>query len=78
VSIQWYRNGSLVTGATAKTLSWTALAEANLGMYEVVLSTPDWTWALEPVEIQFNSEGLATVGARNKLSDSVNAALIGQ
>ena len=76
--MKWHRNGQLIAGANQKCLPLTNLTVADLGSYEVELSTADWTWTLKPVEIQFNSEGLTTVGARNKLVDSVGAALIGQ
>ena len=78
INIRWYRNGQLITGANQKCLQWTSLKLADLGSYEVELYTSDWTWTQPAVEIQFNSEGLNTVGARNKLADSVGSALIGQ
>lgn len=78
VKVQWYRNDQPIAGATQKCLQWTALTVADLGRYEVELSTPDWTWTLRPAEIQFNSEGLASVGARGKLSDSISSSLVGR
>ena len=77
LDIQWYHNGQPIAGANQSCLQWTQLTVADLGTYQVSLSSTAWTWYLDPVEIQFNSEGLNTVAARNKLFDSNNAALIG-
>ena len=38
--------------------------------------SPEWIFWLKPWEIQFNSEGVATAGARNKLYDAVNSGLL--
>jgi hypothetical protein len=78
LTIQWYLNGQPIPGANQNCLQWSQLTVADLGTYQVSLSSPDWTWSLSPVEIQFNTEGLTTVAARNKLFDSINSALIGK
>ena len=77
LTIQWYHNGEPIPGATQNCLQWSQLTVADLGTYQVSLSSPDWTWSLQPAEIQFNTEGLSAVAARNKLFDSVNSPLIG-
>lgn len=77
LTVQWHHNGQPILGATQNCLQWSQLAVGDLGEYQVSLSTPDWTWYLDPVEIQFNSEGLTTVAARNKLLKSIDSALIG-
>lgn len=78
LTVQWYHNGLAMPGATNQTsvtagtkttLSWSQLTEADLGVYQVALSSPLWTWFLNPAEIQFNSQGIPTAGARNKFSD---------
>ncbi len=76
LAIQWYRNGELIPGANQTCLQWSQLTEADLGTYQVVLISPEWTFFLKPWEIQFNSEGIATAGARNKLFDAVNSGLL--
>lgn len=67
LTIQWYRNGLVIPGANQTSLNWAQLTEADLGIYHVALSSPTWTWYLKPAEIQFNSQGITTAGARNKL-----------
>lgn len=76
LAIQWYRNGQAIPGANQMCLQWAQLTEADLGTYQVVIVSPEWTFFLKPWEIQFNSEGLATTGARNKLFDAVNSGLL--
>lgn len=78
VTIQWYHNDQPIPGANQPCLQWTQLTVADLGKYQVVFSSPNWTWELKPVEIQFNSEGLTTVAARNKLVYSINSSLVGK
>lgn len=79
VTIQWYHNGLPISGATQKTLQWTQLKLTDLGSYQACLtSANNWVLNLAPVEIQFNSEGLSSVSARNKLTDAVNSGLVGQ
>ena len=77
VTVQWYHNGLAIPGATNQTstapglrtsLSWSQLTVADLGSYQVALTSSYWTKFLDPVEIQFNSQGIATAGARHKLS----------
>ena len=77
LTIQWYHNGEPILGATQNCLQWSQLTVADVGSYEVALTSADWTWFLEPVEIQFNSERLTNVAARKKLFDSIYSALIG-
>jgi hypothetical protein len=77
-SIQWYRNGLPLAGATNKFLQWPQLALADLGTYQPVLTSAQWVYQLNPVEIQFNTEGLSKVAARKKLADAVGTGLIGQ
>jgi hypothetical protein len=77
MTVQWYHNGVAIPGANQTCLQWSQLTVDDLGTYEVSLSSPDWTWLLDPAEIQFNSEGVTTVAARNKLFDSINSALVG-
>lgn len=77
-SVQWYHNGQAMAGATHNFLQWPQLALADLGIYQVVLTSAQWVYQLGPVEIQFNSEGLAKVAARKKLADAVGTGLIGQ
>ena len=77
-AIQWYHNGQPIAGANQNTLQWSQLTVADLGSYQVNLTSPYWVFSVNPVEIQFNSEGLSTVAARNKLTDAVNAGLVGQ
>ena len=67
MTIQWYRNGQLIPGANQNCLQWSSLTTADLGTYRVSFTSAYWTLNLKPVEIQFNSEGLTTVAARNKL-----------
>jgi hypothetical protein len=67
LTIQWYLNGQPILNATNASLQWSQLTEADLGTYQVSLSSPNWTWFVKPAEIQFNSTGIATAGARNKL-----------
>lgn len=67
LTIQWYHNGQAIAGANQTCLQRSQLTEADLGTYQVSFSSPDWTWFLKPVEIQFNSQGNAAAGARNKL-----------
>jgi hypothetical protein len=78
-TIRWYHNGLPITGATQNTLQWSQLKLSDLGTYQVSLTaTNNWVVNLDPVDIQFNSEGLGSVGARNKLTDAVNSGLVGQ
>jgi hypothetical protein len=76
ITVQWYHNGEPIPGANQNCLQWTQLTLADLGSYQVSLSSADWTWSLDPVEVQFNSEGLTTVAARNKLFDTTGSALL--
>lgn len=78
LAIQWYHNGQPISGATQNSLQWSQMTVADLGSYQVSLSSPVWTWQLAPVEIQFNSEGSTTVAARHKLSDAATVGLIGR
>ena len=77
LTIQWYRNGLAIPGATQACLQWPQLTVADLGIYEVALASPEWTHFLKPVEIQFNSEGIPTTAARNKLHNAMIWGLIG-
>jgi hypothetical protein len=43
MSVQWYRNGQPIPGATSACLQWSQLTLGHLGTYEVSLSSPDWT-----------------------------------
>ena len=67
LTLQWYHNGVAIPNATGTCLSWTKLTEADLGTYQVAFACPAWTWFVDPVEIQFNSAGITTACARNKL-----------
>ena len=78
LAVQWYHNDQPISGATQNTLPLSQLTVADLGSYQVSLSSPAWTLQLAPVEIQFNSEGLTTVAARHKLSDAATVGLIGR
>jgi hypothetical protein len=75
--LQWYRNGQPIPGADQATLQWSTLTTDDLGSYELTLSSPEWTYTLKSVEVQFNSEGARGAGARNKLNNAVNSGLIG-
>ncbi len=77
-TVQWYRNGLPLAGATNSTLSWSQLGLGDLGSYQAILSSSQWVYPLAPVEIQFNTEGLTTVVARKKLADAAVSGLIGQ
>ena len=75
VVIQWYRNGQAIPGANQASLQWSQLTVADLGTYQVTLTSAEWTCFVPPAEIQFNSEGASKAGARRKLCDAVNSAL---
>ena len=75
VVIQWYHNGVAMPGANQASLQWSQLTVADLGTYEVMLTSTEWTCFVPTAEIQFNSEGATKVGARQKLFDAVNSAL---
>jgi hypothetical protein len=77
LTVQWYHNGVAIPGANQTCLLRSQLTVDDLGSYQASLASPQWTWFLEPVEIQFNSEGISTVGARKKLFDSIDSPLIG-
>jgi hypothetical protein len=66
VNIQWFRNGRAIPGATQASLQLTQLTVADLGVYQVCLYCSEWSWYLN-TEIQFNSQGIGTAIARNKL-----------
>lgn len=76
-TLQWYHNDKPIAGATQNTLSWSQLTLADLGTYQAVLTSAQWVYQLQPVEIQFNTEGLTTVGARKKLVEAITSGLIG-
>jgi hypothetical protein len=75
LTIQWYRNGQPIPGANQTSLQWSQLTVDDLGIYEVSLTSPEWTYFLQPWEIQFNSEGITKAGARNKLFNAMNSGL---
>ncbi len=77
-TVQWYHNGQLMTGAAQNSLQWSQLSLADLGTYQAVLNSAQWVYQLAPVEIQFNTEGLAKVAARKKLAEAVGTGLLGQ
>lgn len=77
VIIQWYFDGHALSNANQTTLVLTNLTEADLGVYSVALISPEWTYFLKPVEIQFNTEGAMAAAARHKLNDSNNSPLGG-
>lgn len=78
LTIQWYRNGQPIPGANQLCLQWSQLTIADLGTYQVALVSPEWTFFTKPWEIQFNSEGILTTGARRKLLDALNSGLVGR
>ena len=75
VVIQWYRNGLAIPRANQASLQWSQLTVADLGTYEVTLTSAEWICFVPPAEIQFNSEGASKAGARRKLIDAINSAL---
>src|SRR5205809_725146 len=77
VTIQWYHNGQAIPGANHACCQWSQLIVADLGRYEVSLTSSEWTYFVPPAEIQFNSEGVSVAGARAKLCDALNSALSG-
>jgi hypothetical protein len=76
-AIQWFHNGQLMAGAAQNSLQWAQLSPADLGSYQAVLTSAQWVYQLPPVEIQFNTEGLARVAARKKLADAIGTGLMG-
>ncbi len=69
--LQWYYNDQPIPGATAPTLIITDLPTAQVGFYRLELTANGTSFSTTPIEIQFNSLGLSTVMARDKLADAL-------
>lgn len=75
VELRWYRNGEKVHDGEAPTLVIPELGPAHTGLYELELELDDLSFFSAPIEVQLNTEGVATVLARNKLEDALASGL---
>jgi hypothetical protein len=70
-AVQWLHNGVEIPGATEAVFSLAGFQEHHVGQYTVRLNTGTLVYFTSPIDVQINSEGLATVAAENKRADAL-------
>ncbi len=76
-AIQWFFQGQPIEGATQSILSIPDLQVVKVGGYAVRLTAASGrTVVSAPGDVQINTAGLTMVGARNKLTDALDSALL--
>jgi hypothetical protein len=75
VQIQWFNDDLEIAGATSETLTLLNCDVSLVGHYRARLRTSAYERFTQPAEVQINTAGLTTVGARNRPTDAKEAGL---